>query len=105
MPLLQLLINNFLRTFKHIIKIILFLPITNTEFRVITVLCFSKNIDKIGISKTTEVADLSSIFEKKGKGYKYGRANSQYTVQVRKKACRIINRGETRYTQVTGLEN
>lgn len=68
---------------------------------------FSKNIDKIGISKTAEVADLALSLKKKGHkviNMGAGELSIKPAVQVRKKACRIINKGETRYTQVSGLE-
>ena len=67
---------------------------------------FSRNIKKIGMSKTAEVADLALSLKEKGKkiiNMASGELSFKPALSVRKEACRVINNGETLYTQVAGL--
>ena len=68
---------------------------------------FSKKIRKLNISKTAEVVDLALSL--KSKGHKVinmasGELSFKPALKVRKEACRVINRGQTLYTQVAGLK-
>ncbi len=67
---------------------------------------FSKNIENISTSKTTEISDLALSL--RGKGYNVinmatGELSLKPAFSIRKEACRAINNGETLYTQVAGL--
>ena len=67
---------------------------------------FSRNMEKISMSKTAEVADLALSLKEKGQKV-INMASGELTFRpastVRKKACQIINKGQTLYTQVAGL--
>ena len=63
-------------------------------------------MEKINMSKTAEVADLALSL--KEHGYKIvnmatGELSFKPALSIRKEACRTINKGETLYTQVAGL--
>ena len=67
---------------------------------------FSKNIEQISMSKTAEIADLALSLKEKGPkiiNMAAGELSFNPDPSVRKEACRIINKGETLYTQVDGL--
>ena len=67
---------------------------------------FSRNIEKISMSKTAEVADLALALKEKGHkviNMAAGELSFKPASTVRREACRIINKGETLYTQVAGL--
>ena len=67
---------------------------------------FSKNIEQISMSKTAEIADLALSLKEKGHkiiNMAAGELSFKPDSSVRKEACRIINKGETLYTQVAGL--
>ena len=67
---------------------------------------FSKNIEQISMSKTAEIADLALSLKEKGQkiiNMAAGELSFKPDSSVRKEACRIINKGETLYTQVAGL--
>ena len=66
---------------------------------------FSRNIEKISISKTAEVADLALSLKEKGHkvvNMASGELSFKPALSIRKEACRVINKGETLYTQVAG---
>jgi len=66
---------------------------------------FSKNIEKISISKTAEIADLALSLREKGHkviNMASGELSFKPALMVRKEACRVINKGETLYTQIAG---
>ena len=66
---------------------------------------FSKNIEKISMSKTAEIADLALSLREKGHrviNMASGELSFKPALMVRKEACRVINKGETLYTQVAG---
>ena len=66
---------------------------------------FSKNIEKISVSKTAEIADLALSLREKGHkviNMASGELSFKPALMVRKEACRVINKGETLYTQVAG---
>ncbi len=68
---------------------------------------FSKNIEKINMSKTAEVADLALSLKEQGHkiiNMATGELSFKPALSVRKEACRTINKGETLYTQVAGLK-
>ena len=67
---------------------------------------FSKKIEQISMSKTAEIADLALSLKEKGHkiiNMAAGELSFKPDSSVRKEACRIINKGETLYTQVAGL--
>ena len=67
---------------------------------------FSRNIEKINMSKTAEVADLALSLKEQGHkivNMATGELSFKPAASVRKAACRTINKGETLYTQVAGL--
>ena len=67
---------------------------------------FSRNIEKINMSKTAEVADLALSLKEQGHkivNMATGELSFKPDASVRKAACRTINKGETLYTQVAGL--
>ena len=67
---------------------------------------FSRNIEKVNMSKTAEVADLALSLKEKGHkiiNMATGELSFKPDASVRKAACRTINKGETLYTQVAGL--
>ena len=67
---------------------------------------FSKNIEQISMSKTAEIADLALSLKEKGHkiiNMAAGELSFKPDSSVRKEACRIINKGETLYTQVAGI--
>ena len=66
----------------------------------------SRNIEQISMSKTAEIADLALSLKEKGHkiiNMAAGELSFKPDSSVRKEACRIINKGETLYTQVAGL--
>ncbi|GIR95777.1 MAG: aminotransferase [Paracoccaceae bacterium] len=66
---------------------------------------FSKNIEKISMSKTAEIADLALSLKEKGHkviNMASGELSFKPASMVRREACRVINKGETLYTQVAG---
>ena len=67
---------------------------------------FSKNIENINMSKTAEVADLALSLKEHGHkiiNMASGELSFKPAFSIRKEACRTINKGETLYTQVVGL--
>ena len=67
---------------------------------------FSRNMEKISLSKTAEVADLALSLKEKGHkviNMGSGELSFRPALTVRREACRVINKGETLYTQVAGL--
>ena len=67
---------------------------------------FSRNMEKISMSKTAEVADLALSLKEKGHkviNMGSGELSFRPALTVRREACRVINKGETLYTQVAGL--
>ena len=67
---------------------------------------FSRNIENINMSKTAEVADLALSLKEHGHkiiNMATGELSFKPALSVRKEACRTINKGETLYTQVAGL--
>ena len=67
---------------------------------------FSKNMEQISMSKTAEIADLALSLKEKGKkviNMASGELSFKPDSAIRKEACRVINKGETLYTQVAGL--
>ena len=67
---------------------------------------FSRNMEKISMSKTAEVADLALSLKEKGHkvvNMASGELSFKPDLSIRKEACRVINKGETLYTQVAGL--
>ena len=67
---------------------------------------FSSKMKQISMSKTAQIADLALSL--RGKGYKVinmasGELSFKPDPAIRKEACRVINNGETLYTQVAGL--
>ena len=68
---------------------------------------FSRNIEKINMSKTAEVADLALSLKEQGHkiiNMASGELSFKPDLSIRKEACRTINKGETLYTQVAGLK-
>ena len=66
---------------------------------------FSKNIEKISVSKTAEIADLALSLKEKGRkviNMASGELSFKPALMIRKEACRVINKGETLYTQIAG---
>ena len=67
---------------------------------------FSTNIENINMSKTAEVADLALSLKEHGHkiiNMASGELSFKPAFSIRKEACRTINKGETLYTQVVGL--
>ena len=67
---------------------------------------FSSNIGEVSMSKTAEIADLALSLREKGHkviNMAAGELSFRPASTVRREACRIINKGETLYTQVAGL--
>ena len=67
---------------------------------------FSRNIENINMSKTAEVADLALSLKEHGHkiiNMASGELSFKPAFSIRKEACRTINKGETLYTQVVGL--
>ncbi len=67
---------------------------------------FSKNIEQISMSKTGEIADLALSLKEKGHkviNMATGELSFKPALAVRREACKVINKGETLYTQVAGL--
>ncbi len=67
---------------------------------------FSRNMEKINMSKTAEVADLALSLKEQGHkivNMATGELSFKPAASVRKAACRTINKGETLYTKVAGL--
>ena len=67
---------------------------------------FSKNMEQISMSKTAEIADLALSLKEKGKkviNMASGELSFKPDSTIRREACRVINKGETLYTQVAGL--
>ncbi len=67
---------------------------------------FSKNMKQISMSKTAEIADLALSLKEKGEkviNMASGELSFKPASAIRREACRIINKGETLYTQVAGL--
>ncbi len=67
---------------------------------------FSKNIEKISMSKTAEIADLALSLKEKGRkviNMAAGELSFKPASAIRTEACRVINKGQTFYTQVAGL--
>ena len=66
---------------------------------------FSRNMKQISMSKTAEIADLALSLKEKGHrviNMASGELSFKPDPVVRKEACRVINNGETLYTQVAG---
>ncbi len=66
---------------------------------------FSRNIEKINMSKTAEVSDLALSLKEQGHkivNMATGELSFKPDLSIRKEACRTINNGETLYTQVAG---
>ncbi len=66
---------------------------------------FSKNIEKISLSKTAEIADLALSLKEKGHhviNMASGELSFKPALMVRNEACKVINKGDTLYTQVAG---
>ena len=66
---------------------------------------FSQNMKKISMSKTAEIADLALSLREKGHkiiNMASGELSFKPAISIRKEACRVINSGETLYTQVAG---
>ncbi len=67
---------------------------------------FSRNMEKITMSKTAEVADMAMSLKEKGHkivNMATGELSFKPALSIRKEACRTINKGETLYTEVAGL--
>jgi aspartate aminotransferase len=67
---------------------------------------FSRNMKKINMSKTAEVADMAMSLKEQGHkivNMATGELSFKPALSIRKEACRTINKGETLYTQVAGL--
>jgi len=67
---------------------------------------FSSNMDQISMSKTAEIADLALSLREKGHkviNMASGELSYKPHYAIREEACRVINNGETFYTQVAGL--
>ncbi len=67
---------------------------------------FSSNMKQISMSKTAEIADLALSLREKGHkviNMASGELSFKPDPIIRKEACRVINNGETLYTQVAGL--
>ena len=63
-------------------------------------------MEKIRMSKTAEMADLALSLKEKGHkviNMASGELSFKPDLTVRKEACKVINRGDTLYTQVAGL--
>ncbi len=68
---------------------------------------FSKNMEKINMSKTAEVSDLALSLKEQGQkiiNMATGELSFKPALSIRKEACRTINKGKTLYTQVAGLK-
>ena len=66
---------------------------------------FSRNMEKIDMSKTAEVSDLALSLKEQGHkivNMATGELSFKPELSIRKEACRTINNGETLYTQVAG---
>ena len=66
---------------------------------------FSRNMEKINMSKTAEVSDLALSLKEQGHkivNMATGELSFKPDLSIRKEACRTINNGETLYTQVAG---
>ena len=67
---------------------------------------FSSNIEEVNMSKTAEIADLALSLREKGHkviNMASGELSYKPDPAIRKEACRVINNGETLYTQIAGL--
>ncbi len=67
---------------------------------------FSRNMEKISMSKTAEVADLALSLKEKGHkilNMASGELPFKPALSIRKEACKVIKNGEILYTQVAGL--
>ena len=67
---------------------------------------FSKNMEQIKMSKTAEIADLALSLKEKGHkiiSMATGELAFKPASAIRKEARRVINKGETLYTQVAGI--
>ena len=67
---------------------------------------FSSKMGQITMSKTAEIADLALSLREKGHNVinmASGELSFKPDPSIRKEACRVINNGETLYTQVAGL--
>ena len=67
---------------------------------------FSSNIEEVSMSKTAEIADLALSLREKGHkviNMASGELSYKPDPAIRKEACRVINNGETLYTQIAGL--
>ena len=68
---------------------------------------FSRNMDKIKLSKTAEVSDLALSLKEQGHkivNMATGELSFKPALSIRKEACRTINKGATLYTQVAGRQ-
>ena len=68
---------------------------------------FSRNMEKINMSKTAEISDLALSLKEQGHkivNMATGELSFKPALSIRKEACRAINKGETLYTQVAGLK-
>ena len=66
---------------------------------------FSRNMEKVNMSKTAEVSDLALSLKEQGHkivNMATGELSFKPALSIRKEACRTINKGETLYTQVAG---
>ena len=67
---------------------------------------FSSNMEQVSMSKTAEIADLALSLKEKGHkviNMASGELSYKPHSTIREEACRVINNGETLYTQVAGL--
>ena len=68
---------------------------------------FSSNMKQINMSKTAEIADLALSLREKGHkviNMASGELSFKPDPVIREEACRVMNSGETLYTQVAGLD-
>ena len=66
---------------------------------------FSRNIEKVNMSKTAEVSDLALSLKEQGHNIvnmATGELSFKPALSIREEACRTINKGETLYTEVAG---
>ncbi len=67
---------------------------------------FSNKMDNFRVSKTAEIADLALSLKEKGHtiiNMASGELSLKPALTVRREACNVINKGDTLYTQVAGL--
>ena len=69
---------------------------------------FSKNMEKINMSKTAEIADLALTLKEKGHkiiSMATGELTFKPASAIRKEACRVINKGETLLDTMTTINS